>query len=131
MANSAPKSPPVRICNMLMSDEWPGYMVSKHSRLVAPRPFDLVRATSKRTQHPNAKIGQSADFPMRTGANQTFLKGSRSIFYAAGEPSEERPEGPAAGAGLSPTNTMHGYLCVNGDPKRPLVLANFLKTGAR
>lgn len=57
MADRTPKSPPVKICNMLMSNEWPAYMVGKHSRLVAPRPFDLVRAASKRAQHPNSKIG--------------------------------------------------------------------------
>ena len=68
---------------------------------------------------------------MRTGANQTFLKGSRSIFHAVAEPGEERADGATPGAGLSPTNTMHGFLCVNGDPKRPMVVANFLKTGAR
>ena len=65
---------------------------------------------------------------MRTGEFQTFLKGSKSIFEAI---EEDKTEVAISGAGLSPKNTIHGFLCVNGDPKRPLMFANFLKNGAK
>ncbi len=44
---------------------------------------------------------------------------------------DDKAEPTVSGAGLSPLNTIHGYLSINGDPKRPLVFANFLKTGAK
>ena len=88
----------------------------------------------------NARYGMSADFPFKCGDFQTVYRGSTSIFDQGQENtvtlnnSKEDITSLSPGrdsAGLGASNTIHKFLCVNGDKRRAKIFGNLLKNGVK